>query len=133
MPALSRSSFVVVILLLVAGNVRAQQPDLSGKWSGRWMSDKNGHSGPLHARIRPIDADTYRVAYRGRFWGVFPFYYRTTMSVSGVGDGVVALTASQSLGPFGTFTTTAVATSTYFDATFSSRKDSGRFVMSRRR
>jgi hypothetical protein len=133
MPTLRPFSIVVGVLLLVASGVGAQPPDLSGKWSGRWVSDKNGHSGPLHARFRQLDGDTYRVAFRGRFWGVFPFFYRTTMNVAGTGGDAAILTASQRLGPLGTFTTTAVATSTNFDAAFSSRNDSGRFVMSRRR
>jgi hypothetical protein len=113
--------------------VGAQPPDLSGKWSGRWVSDKNGHSGPLHARFRQVDGDTYRVAFRGRFWGVFPFFYRTTMNVEGTGEDVAHLTASRRLGPFGTFSTNAVATGTDFNADFSSRNDSGRFILSRRR
>jgi hypothetical protein len=130
---MTRTTAAFVLVLAVAGSASAQPPDLTGRWSGYWVSDKNGHSGPLHARFRPLDCDTYRVAYRGRFWGVFPFYYRTTMRVEGAGDGVVLLTASQRLGPLGTFNTTAVATGSDFNATFSSRNDSGRFVLSRRR
>jgi hypothetical protein len=122
------------VLAVSAGTAGAQVPDLSGKWSGYWVSDRNGHTGPLRGRFRQLDADTYRVAYSGRFWRVFPFWYATKMQVVGVGDGVVQLTASRNLGPgLGTFTTTAFATASTFDATFSSRKDSGRFVMTRRR
>jgi hypothetical protein len=123
----------VFALLGFAGTASAQSPDLSGRWSGYWVSDRNGHTGPLHGRFRRLDADTYRVAYTGRFWGVFPFRYSTNMQVVGVGDGVVQLAASRRLGPLGTFTTLATATETHFDATFWSRNDSGRFVMSRRR
>jgi hypothetical protein len=133
MPVMIRLIAVCALLVLLNGFAQAQPPELSGKWSGRWVSDKNGHSGPLHARFRQLDGESYRVAFRGRFWGVFPFFYRTTMNVEGSGEDVAVLTASQRLGPLGTFTTTAVATSTSFDATFSSRNDSGRFVMSRRR
>lgn len=133
MPTFTRFSISVGVLLLVVSGVGAQPPNLSGKWSGRWVSDKNGHSGPLHARFRQLDGDTYRVAFRGRFWGVFPFFYRTTMNLEGTGEDVALLTASQRLGPLGTFTTTAVATSIQFDATFASRNDFGRFMMSRRR
>jgi hypothetical protein len=130
---MTRTLYIVVVLFASTGLAAAQPPDLTGRWSGRWESDKNGHSGPLHARFRQLDCDTYRVAYRGRFWGAFPFYYRTTMDVVGSGDGVVVLAASKRLGPLGTFDTTAIATSTRFDAAFSARNDSGRFTMSRRR
>lgn len=107
------------------------QPDLSGKWSGYWVSDTNGHTGPLHAKFTPTGDDSYRVVYRGRFAKVIPFRYATMMDVVGRGDGVVVLSAEKPLGPFGTFRTTATATNTSFDATFSSRRDNGRFVLRR--
>jgi hypothetical protein len=126
-------ALVSLVFVLSSKSALAQTPDLSGKWSGYWVSDKNGHTGPLHARFRQVDAEDYRVAFRGRFWGVFPFWYSTPMHVVGSGDGVLQLTASRRLGPLGTFATTALATDSNFDATFSSRSDSGRFVLSRRR
>jgi hypothetical protein len=104
-------------------------PDLSGKWSGYWVSDKNGHTGPLRATFQQQDWDTYRVTYSGRFAKVIPFRYSTTMDVVGTGDGVVVLAAEKRLGLTGTFRTTAIATGTNFDATFASRRDSGRFVL----
>ena len=128
-----RLGLSLIALALVAGSAAAQPPSLSGRWSGYWVSDKNGHTGPLHGRFRQLDDATYRVAYHGRFWKVFPFFYRTTMHVDGVGDGIAMLSASQRLGPLGTFTTTALASETTFHATFAAPNDSGRFVMSRRR
>lgn len=130
---MTRAFLVLMAAGSLCGIATAQPPDLAGKWSGYWVSDKNGHTGPLHGRFRQIDADTYRVAFRGRFWGVFPFWYSTKMEVAASGDGVTQLIASRRLGPLGTFTTTALATDSRFDATFSSRNDSGRFVLSRRR
>jgi hypothetical protein len=123
----------VIALFTHAGAASAQPPDLTGKWSGYWLSDRTGHTGPLHGRFRQVDDATYRVTYHGRFAKILPFWYRTTMHVEGSGDGVVLLTASQRLGPFGTFTTTATATGTSFDATYSSRSDTGRFALMRRR
>jgi hypothetical protein len=129
-------------LVAFAGTAGAQNPgvytpdppDLTGRWSGYWVSDTNGHTGPLRAKFRHADPDTYRVAFHGRFWVVVPFWYTTKLQVVGAGDGVVWLAGSQRLGPgLGAFSTTAAATATDFDATFSSRGDSGRFVMSRRR
>src|SRR5205823_3003774 len=83
-------------------------PDLSGKWSGYWISDKNGHTGPLSATFTSQGGDAYRVDYRGRFAKVIPFRYSTTMDVIGTGDGVVMLSAEKRLGPMGTFRTQAV-------------------------
>jgi hypothetical protein len=128
-----RTPIVLAAILAFASTSAAQPPDLSGRWSGYWVSDKNGHTGPLHGRFRQLDDATYRVAYHGRFWRIFPFYYRTTMHVDGAGEGVAMLSASQRLGPLGTFTTTALATDTDFSANFAAPRDSGRFVMSRRR
>ena len=128
-----RAPAVVLVLFACAGTTSARPPELAGKWSGYWISDTNGHTGPLHAKIRPLGDEAYRVAFRGRFWVVFPFRYATTMHVAGGDDRVVHLTASRRLGPLGTFTTTATATDSSFDAVFSSRQDSGRFVLSRRR
>jgi hypothetical protein len=125
--------FVIVAALggALAPVATAQEPNLSGKWSGYWQSD-TGHRGPLHARFVPLDADTYRVTYRGRFALVVPFRYTTTMDVTGTGAGAAVLTAEKRLGPFGSFRTTATATGTNFDATFSSRRDTGRFVLQKR-
>jgi hypothetical protein len=106
-------------------------PDLTGKWSGYWVSDKNGHTGPLRATFVSQGPECYRVTYRGRFAAVIPFRYSTTMTEVGTGDGVVSLYAEKRLGPMGTFRTSAIVTNSSFNATFTSRRDSGRFVMSR--
>jgi hypothetical protein len=135
---LTEGSDVIRFVLIVAGftfasgAASAQSPDLSGKWSGYWVSDTNGHTGPLHAKFKPQGPDSYRVTYRGRFAAVIPFRYSTTMNVVGTGDGVVLLAAEKRLGPMGTFRTAANATGTNFNAAFTSRRDSGRFVMTRK-
>jgi hypothetical protein len=108
-----------------------QVPDLSGKWCGYWISDKNGHNGPLNATFKPHGCDSYRVTFSGRFAKVIPFRYTTTMNVLGTGDGVVTLTAEKRLG-LGSFRTTATATATNFDANFTSGRDDGRFVMTKK-
>lgn len=122
---------LAVVVLCGLPAVSSAQPDLSGRWSGYWVSDTNGHTGPLRAKFTPQGDDAYRVVYRGRFAKVIPFRYATTMGVIGRGDGVVTLSVEKPLGPFGTFRTTATATGTSFDATFASRRDNGRFVLRR--
>lgn len=124
--------YVLAALLATAfaGAASAQSP--SGKWSGYWVSDTNGHTGPLHARFRQIDDSTYRATFRGRFAGVVPFWYTTKLHVEGTGDGVILLGASQRLPLLGEYRTSAIATDGNFEASYSSRKDSGRFIMTRR-
>jgi hypothetical protein len=125
-------SLFAVLVLPAVSSAQPAAPDLSGKWSGYWVSDTNGHTGPLSAKFAPRGPDSYRVTFRGRFAVIVPFRYSTTMNVVGTGDGVVVLSAERRLGPMGTFRTTATATGTNFNATFTSRRDSGRFVMTRR-
>jgi hypothetical protein len=129
----SRAFFALIALCTLAGVASAQTPVLGGRWSGYWISEKNGHNGPLHGKFIPLDDQTYRVNFHGRFAKVIPFWYTTKMHVAGTGDGTVVLNARQNLGPFGTFQTTALATASSFDATFNSRSDVGRFVLTRRR
>jgi hypothetical protein len=123
----------LLLILSVDSRASAEPPELSGRWSGYWVSDTNGHTGPLHAKFRRVDADTYRVAFRGRFAKVLPFWYTTKLDVVATGDGVVLLAASQRLPLVGSYSTTATATAADFDAVYSSRKDFGRFILSRRR
>ena len=129
-----RNALIATIVFAGSAQAFAAPPELSGSWSGYWVSDKNGHTGTLHGKFVQLDAETYRVSFHGRFAKVIPFWYSTKLHVAGSSDEVVLLTASQNLGPLlGTFQTTATATPTSFDAHFTSRRDSGRFVLTRRR
>src|SRR5262245_37171426 len=96
--------FAVVALFMLPSVGFAQQPvvyyttgapDLSGRWSGYWVSDANGHTGPLNARFRQISDDEYRVTFRGRYRVIIPFRYSTTMNVVDAGDGTVVLVAER--------------------------------------
>ena len=84
------------------------------------------------AGLRESSLAARRLGFKGRFAKIIPFRYRTTMTITGVGDGVATLVASRRLGPvLGTFAMTAVATPTTFEAEFSSKNDCGRFVLTR--
>ena len=110
----------------------AAAPDLSGDWSGHWESAKNGHRGPLRATFTRVGPNCYQVRFAGRFAAVVPFRYATPMTVVGGGDGVALLSASKTLGPvLGTFSMTATATATTFDADFAAKNDRGKFILAR--
>jgi hypothetical protein len=123
---------VLVAALLTAGTASAD-PDLTGRWSGYWVSDKNGHHGPLRATFRQTSADCYRVTFAGRFWKVVPFVYSVNLTVTGSTGDAVTLSGSTPVGPvIGTFRYEAAATGCDFEARFTSKNDWGRFVLSRR-
>lgn len=129
-----RLTSAAFVLFAFATSASAAPPELSGRWSGYWVSEKNGHTGPLHGKFTQLDDETYRVRYHGRFAKIIPFVYSTKMHIAGSADDAVVLTASQNLGPLlGTFQSTATATATSFEANFSSKGDSGRFVLTRKR
>jgi hypothetical protein len=127
------SFFVAVAaLLLTATTGPAADPDLTGRWSGHWQSNKSNHRGPLRGSFKQIDETHYRVVFTGRFFKVIPFRYAQTLEVTGCQGDQVLLAGSSRLGPvFGTFEYSAVASRCQFVATFYSKRDHGVFVLSR--
>lgn len=116
-------------MLTVTANAMAV--DLSGSWSGSWVSSKTGHKGPLHAEFSRIDATSYQVDFRGRFFKIMPFRYSVVLSVVEEGD-TVRLAGDSYLGRlFGWFHYDAVADAGSFTANYSSCKDDGQFCLSR--
>jgi hypothetical protein len=112
--------------------VRAQASDLSGSWSGRWLSCKSGHNGPLNGTFCRLSATSYEVNFRGRFFKVFPFRYSVVLNVVEEYGDYTRLRGSSYLGRmFGTFYYDATVQGNCFTATYTSCKDNGRFTMTR--
>lgn len=109
------------------------KPNLSGSWSGNWISDGSGHKGPMKAVFRSVGIDSYEVAFSGRFFKVIPFRYKVTLMVTGKDGDKLILTGSQKLLGFGTFEYSALADNGSFMANYSSKKDNGRFELYRGR
>jgi hypothetical protein len=101
----------------------------SGRWSGSWTSFSTGHQGPLRARIRPVNENTYRALFVGRFAKVIPFAYPAKLTrVPGTCN---CYQSSTRLPLMGEYRMTASITSHSFRANYSSKKDRGVFQMSR--
>lgn len=134
MRALIAAALVALLLPATAAAAEpCQAPDLSGRWSGYWVSDKNGHTGPLRANFRKVSDARYRVTFSGRFWKVVPFVYSVNLAVTAASADVVTLAGETRAGPvIGTFRYDATATACDFEARFTSRNDAGRFVLTRR-
>jgi hypothetical protein len=133
---LSRRHFALTALSVFSIAVGASaegtaEPDLNGHWSGCWVSDSDGHHGPLQARFCRIDDCRYEVHFQGRFKKVIPFRFKATLNVVGRDGDKVILSGSQHLPVFGTFEYTATASDREFHADFTSKKDYGRFELTR--
>jgi hypothetical protein len=115
----------MMLLVMVAGLATA-----GDRYTGEWVSDTTGHRGPMRASVSSNGA-YYTVRYTGRFAGIVPFTYRAPMTVVGQDGDAVFLAAERRLPGFGTFRTDATLTPGSFDATYSSRRDRGRFNLSR--
>jgi hypothetical protein len=122
---------VVVTIGLVSSDAAAQKPNLTGRWSGNWVSDTTGHTGPLNGRFKQIDDSHYKVVFTGRFFKVIPFRYSQKLEVTGSDGENVFLAGSSRLPGFGTYEYSANATSHDFHATYQSRRDRGAFILRR--
>lgn len=120
-------ALLFVCLGLCSLNVDAASP--AGRWVGSWSSTSTGHQGALRARIRPVDSDTYRAVFAGRFAKVIPFVYPAKLErVPGTCNCYQSTTRLPLLGEY---RMTATVTANQFNATFGGKKDSGVFRMSR--
>jgi hypothetical protein len=131
-----KTSHGIAALVLIGIVVVSSQPVMAagpcGKWSGRWCSTSNGRSGRLTARVEQVDVSTYQVRFTGTFMKVIPFTYSVPMTVTAVGDGRTHLSGQSRLPMFGNFCCNAEITACDFVASYSSEKDSGQFILSRR-
>jgi hypothetical protein len=131
--AISSRSLVCLfaLTLAVATANLVSAADLSGQWQGYWQSDDTGHRGVLRCTFTKIDETSYRANFSGRFFKIIPFRYSVVLDAVDHGD-VVHLSGSQAIGRrYGTFYYSATATCSEFNATFTSCKDSGQFVLTR--
>ncbi|MEL6107699.1 MAG: hypothetical protein AAFU85_16855 [Planctomycetota bacterium] len=118
---------LVFLYLLLSRPAQATEP--VGRWRGSWTSLSSGHRGPLRARVRPIDANTYRALFAGRFAGVVPFVYPSTLQR--VPGSSARFQTSTRLPLLGEYRMTAYVSNHRFFARYSSKRDQGVFDLSR--
>lgn len=108
-------------------------PDITGCWDcGYWKSFCNTHHGKLRATIVRCDSCHYKCTFTGTFFGIIPFRYTATLTVTGYGDGVVYFRSSRNMPMFGgQFSMCGQATACKFTANYRSPKDRGVFTMTR--
>jgi hypothetical protein len=106
--------------------------DISGPWEGRWLSDKNGHTGKLRAVLRRTSADEYDAYFHATFWKFLQASYRVPLKVDQTGNRTT-LSGQSDLGMLsgGVYTYEGEATPTTFFSTYKSKYDHGTFEMKR--
>ena len=109
-----------------------EQVDLSGNWSGSWLSCKNGHNGKLRATFCRLNEHQVQATFVGSFAKILPFRYNAVLQIVHEEDGVIVVRGSKRLGPImGVFSYEATISGDRFDATYQSRRDCGRWSMTR--
>jgi hypothetical protein len=122
-------AFVAAAWLGIADVAKAQ--DLSGRWTGHWEDSRSGHCGPLRATICKCDDQHYQAVFTGRYFGVLPFRFRATLTVTGQHGDKVLLAGDSRVGLSGSFRYSAEATATEFVADYCARRYEGRFVLTK--
>ena len=106
--------------------------DISGPWEGKWLSDKNGHTGKLRAVLTKTSGEQYDAHFHATFWKIFRAAYRVPLKYEEQ-NGVYTLSGESNLGWLsgGVYTYQAEATSNRFFSTYKSKHDHGTFEMER--
>ena len=106
--------------------------DLSGTWKGSWLSCKSGHNGKLRATFCRLNEKQVQAVFVGSFAKILPFRYNAVLDVVHEESGMIVVSGSKRLGPLmGTFSYQATITADRFDATYNSKRDWGKWSMSR--
>ena len=106
--------------------------DISGPWEGRWLSDKNGHTGKLRAMLKQSSNEEYDAHFHATFWKIFRSSYRVPLKFKEE-HGRTTISGEQNLGWLsgGVYTYQGEATPTSFFSTYKSKYDHGTFEMKR--
>lgn len=105
-----------------------------GTWLGMWVSEVNGHTGPLWCIVRPTPDQPGKYDFRYRAgWGVLKFGdYTHTVPAKLAADGSMKLSGEMSLpGGFGTYQVEGRLTRDSFNSTYHSKVDSGTMILRR--
>jgi hypothetical protein len=122
--------FLLATAILAFSCCCSQADDPTGRWKGSWISGKNGHKGPMRARITPTASGTYQAVFAGRFALVVPFVYRAEMRPVETWNGTTYVVEKR-LGMLGSYKMDALVNGGKMHANWSAVGDSGQVQMSR--
>jgi hypothetical protein len=106
--------------------------DISGAWEGRWLSDKNGHTGKLRGILTEAGPDEYNARFRATFWKIFRATYEVPLKYERK-NGEFLLRGEADLGLLsgGVYRYEGKATPESFFSTYRCKYDHGTFEMKR--
>jgi hypothetical protein len=145
-----KSQFIATLLTLVlcscgvnsyrsgfaqaSSNLSHPPTNAEGPWLGTWVSEVNGHSGPLWCIVQPNLEDPGKYDFRYRAgWGVLKFgdYTHTVPTKLGK-DGSLALSGEMKLpGGLGIYQVKGKLTRETFSVTYQSASDHGTMSLKR--
>lgn len=108
---------------------------LSGRWTGTWRSDVNGHHDELRCLITPLTNNVYSARYHAKYTrGILRFTFGYTVSLAVTNrDGTFTFSGESNLGWYagGIYRYEGNASATNFFSTYDSKYDRGTFQMRR--
>jgi len=115
-----------------AGTATSPADSIEGRWDGRWVSAKNGHSGSLRCLIAKNEDGLYTARFRATYMKILRFSYTIPLAVIRSNE-VWYFRSEADLGAMagGVYEYEGMTTSTHFHSTYTSKYDHGDFQMSR--
>lgn len=105
---------------------------LEGKWTGKWVSEARGQSGPLNATFSINSEGKYQAIFEGRFFKVFPFRFVVPLETKSVEKETITLTGKMNAGElFGVFEYVISASNGGIEVKYTSQRDHGVFQVTR--
>lgn len=119
------TSILLVLCLTSFIGSSASGQELSGTWSGAWISGANNHRGRLSATFCQTQPDQVQAKFRGTFAKIIPFRYRTNLNVVHQQAGLTILSGTRRLPLSGEFRYYAEIQDGCFQGQFSSGRNFG--------
>jgi hypothetical protein len=109
---------------------------ITGPWEGTWLSDANGHQGPLRCLITQGTNGNYQAWFRAKYKKVITLSYAYTVSLEAIQsdqDQNVVFSGEEDLGKLagGVYRYEGKVNQTRFYSTYRCKYDHGTFQMSR--
>jgi hypothetical protein len=115
-----------------AAATQSNQSSLEGRWEGKWLSDKNRHTGKLRCLLTRESDTNYRARFKATYWKIFRASYLVKFTGE-MRDGVWHFKGDEDLRWFagGIYHYEGRVTPTNFFSTYRCKYDHGTFILHR--